>query len=273
MTAGAYRCAVIGDPVAGSLSPALHRAAYGALDLDWTYDPVQLAPAALPAFMADVTTPPWRGLSVTMPHKRAVIGHVDEVEPIARTLDAVNTVVCTERGRRGFNTDVPGFVLGLREAGVEHLDAVTVIGGGATAASAIAAAAELGARHATCTVRDPARALHLHDVGASFGVTVRIAHLARLPDLSTADAVISTIPATSQWTLPVTWGQLAPVLFDVGYQPSPTTFMAAAAAGGVQVIGGFTLLLHQAARQVELMTGCPAAPVETMRAAGLAALG
>jgi shikimate dehydrogenase len=273
MAARAHRCAVIGDPVDGSLSPTLHLAAYAALGLDWTYDRVRVSATGLPMFMAEVTTPPWRGLSVTMPHKQAVIRHLDEVEPLARRLAAVNTVVCGEGGRRGFNTDVSGFVMGFRESGVGGLTAVTVLGGGATAASAIAAAAELGAQDATCAVRDPRRAIGLRDVAASFEVTLRITDLTTLTDLSTADAVVSTIPAVAQGSLPVPWAALAPVLFDVGYLPTPTSFMAAAAAEGVRVIGGFTLLLYQAARQVELMTGCPAAPVEPMRAAGLAALG
>jgi shikimate dehydrogenase len=267
------RCAVIGDPVDGSLSPALHRAAYAALGLDWTYDRVTVPTAELPTFMGGLATPPWRGLSVTMPHKRAVIQYVDEVDPLARGLDAVNTVVCSTGGRRyGFNTDVAGFVAGLREAGIADLDAVTVLGGGATAASALAAAAELGARHATCVVRDPGRAEPLRGVGTSFELAVRIAEWRTLGDLAPADLVVSTIPAVAQESLSVPFRALGPTLFDVGYRPTPTGFMTAADREGVRVIGGFTLLLHQAARQVELMTGCPSAPLEAMRTAGLAAL-
>jgi shikimate dehydrogenase len=274
MTGQRPRCAVIGDPVAGSLSPALHRAAYAALGLDWTYDRIPVSNEELPVFMADLANPPWRGLSVTMPHKRAVIQYLDDVDPLARGLDAVNTVVCSADGRRlGFNTDVAGFVAGLREAGVAELDAVTVLGGGATAASALAAVADLGASRATCVVRDPGRAERLHGVGTSSGLVVRVVGWGTLGDLAPADLVVSTIPAAAQDSLSVHFRALAPVLFDVGYQPTPTTFMAAADREGARVVGGFTLLLHQAARQVELMTGRTPAPLEAMRTAGLAALG
>jgi shikimate dehydrogenase len=276
------RCAVIGHPVAQSLSPVLHQAAYAALGLDWTYDRRELIPAELPAFVSDLVNPPWRGLSVTMPHKRAVISYLDEIEDLARRLDAVNTVLLEPDGsRRGANTDVAGLVAAFREAGIHELGAVTLLGGGATAGSAIAAVAELGASRAHCYVRDPSRAKSLAAIGASFGVAASVEAWSQLAAAPLVDAVISTIPPHAQSSLsrapdalpPPRWSAIAPVLFDVGYVPTPTPFMAAAAADRVTVIGGFSLLLHQAARQVELMTGCEAAPIEAMRQAGLLALG
>jgi shikimate dehydrogenase len=277
------RCAVIGNPVARSLSPVLHQAAYAALGLDWTYDRAELTDSELPAFMAGLANPPWRGLSVTMPHKRAVIGYLDEVEDLARRLGAVNTVLFDPDGERtGANTDVPGFVRAFREAGVHELDAVTLLGGGATAGAAIAAVAELGASRVHCYVRDTSRAAALAAVGASFDVAVHIDAWVQLTAAPLVDAVISTIPPHAQVSIGQAssgtaaggprWSAMAPVLFDVGYVPTPTPFMAAAAADRVIVIGGFSLLLHQAARQVELMTGCELAPLDAMRQAGLAAL-
>ncbi|MGW1148223.1 shikimate dehydrogenase, partial [Streptomyces sp. NPDC002454] len=128
------RAAVLGSPIAHSLSPVLHRAAYAELGLDaWSYDRFEVDEAALPDFLAGLG-PQWAGLSLTMPLKRAVIPLLDEVSDTAAAVEAVNTVVLTEDGRRtGDNTDVPGMVAALRERGVETVDSAAVLGAGATA--------------------------------------------------------------------------------------------------------------------------------------------
>ena len=126
-TVRAYRCAVIGSPVAHSLSPVLHRAAYTALGLtDWAYDVLEVASADLAGVLGRLAapTPPgeatWRGLSVTMPHKQTVLDHLDVVDPLAVAVGAVNTVVAQRSGTdaaltAGFNTDVAGIVGAIRE--------------------------------------------------------------------------------------------------------------------------------------------------------------
>ena len=91
------RCAVLGRPIAHSLSPAMHRAAYARLELDWTYDACEVGEQDLPAFVAGLDDS-WRGLSLTMPLKRAVLPLLDEVSPVASQVGAANTVVL-ERGR------------------------------------------------------------------------------------------------------------------------------------------------------------------------------
>src|SRR3954452_11264573 len=114
------RCAVLGSPIAHSLSPVLHRAAYAELGLDWTYDAVEVDSAGLGKFVAGLDDR-WRGLSLTMPLKRVVLPMLDETDRWATVSQAANTVVRDGGRLSGFNTDVPGAVAALtgREAGEE----------------------------------------------------------------------------------------------------------------------------------------------------------
>ncbi len=266
-------CAVLGSPVEHSLSPVLHRAAYRQLGLDWTYDAYEVAEAELDGFMGRLTKR-WRGLSVTMPLKRAVIELCDVVEERGRMLASVNTVVIDAGGARtGYNTDVSGFVGAFREAGVTSLDSVVVVGAGATAASALAAASDLGARRVTVLARSLSRAGGVASLGPALGLHVELRELSLPLTSLAADAVVSTIPADSQRPVAAALARIAPVVFDVIYHPSRTPLTeAAAGSAGVHFIDGFSLLLHQAARQVELMTGTARAPLQQMREAGLTAL-
>ncbi|MGH3345225.1 MAG: shikimate dehydrogenase, partial [Carbonactinosporaceae bacterium] len=125
------RAAVLGSPVAHSLSPELHRAAYAALGLAWSYDAIDVDGQRLPAFL-DGLDESWAGLSLTMPLKRAVIPLLDEVSGVARDVEAVNTVTFppapgVARGRAGHNTDVPGMVAALRERGVRQVASAAVL--------------------------------------------------------------------------------------------------------------------------------------------------
>src|SRR4051794_9505257 len=151
------RCAVLGSPIAHSLSPVLHRAAYVDLGLDWSYDAVEVAEDRLAAFL-DGLDAEWRGLSLTMPLKRAVLPLLDHVEEGAARAGGANTVLLGAGRRVGHNTDVPGAVAALRERGVMSVDSATVLGGGATAASVLLALADLGCRDATVVVRAIGRA-------------------------------------------------------------------------------------------------------------------
>jgi shikimate dehydrogenase len=191
-----------------------------------------------------------------------------------RLLSSVNTVVIEPDGlRRGYNTDVTGFVRAFGEAGVDRLDSAVIVGSGATAASALAAAAALGARDVTVLARSTVRAAPLASLGAELGLEVAVREITRVPHVQ-VDAVISTIPADGQGGVAAGLvASLAPVLFDVVYSPARTVLTEAARAAGGLVIGGFALLLHQAAQQVELMTGVDEAPLAAMRTAGTAALG
>ena len=259
------RAAVLGSPVSHSLSPLLHRAAYAALGLDWTYDALEVEPDGL-ADLLDGLGPDWAGLSLTMPLKQAVLPLLSTLDPVARATGAANTVLLPTRA--GHNTDVHGLVAALRAAGVSQVAWGVVLGGGATAASALAALAELGERAPNVLVRDPSRCGPLLQAADRLGVAPQVERLApALLEQPDVDLVINTTPAGSldELRLRLDPRQL-PVLLDVVYAPWPTPLAAQWAAAGGTVVSGREMLLHQAAEQVRLMTGRDA-PVEAMRAA------
>ena len=257
--------AILGSPVAHSLSPVLHNAAYKALGLDgWSYGMHEVGEADLPAFVEGLG-PEWAGLSLTMPLKRVTLEVADEVDPLAAAVGAANTLVLTTGRRTAHNTDVIG-ICGA-------LGAVTgravVLGAGGTAQAALAALSELGITDIEVLVRDLERTGELRTTAERLGVRPRINDA--LTDiagasalLADADVVISTLPhgGADVFTPP---GE-GSVVLDVEYAPWPTGFAAAAMVAGARVESGLEMLLHQGVAQVELMTGKPG-PVTEMRAA------
>ncbi|MGW4164191.1 shikimate dehydrogenase [Streptomyces sp. NPDC004788] len=268
------RAAVLGSPIAHSLSPVLHRAAYRELGLDdWSYDRFEVDEAALPGFVRELDAS-WAGLSLTMPLKRAIIPLLDEVTDTAASVEAVNTVVLTEDGRRvGDNTDIPGMVAALRERGVEKVDSAAVLGAGATASSALAALARICSGPVTAYVRSEARAEEMRGWGERLGVDVRTAAWEDAAEAFAAPLVIATTPAGTTDALAAAVPDAPGTLFDVLYDPWPTRIAAAWSARGGKVVGGLDLLVHQAVLQVEQMTGRAPGPLAAMRAAGEKALG
>ncbi|MEU1290846.1 shikimate dehydrogenase [Streptomyces sp. NPDC005840] len=269
----ARRAAVLGSPIAHSLSPVLHRAAYDELGLtDWSYDRFDVDEAALPGFV-DGLGPEWAGLSLTMPLKRAVIPLLDAVSDTAASVEAVNTVVLTDDGRRlGDNTDIPGMVAALRERGIEQVDSAAVLGAGATASSALAALARICTGEVVAYVRSADRAAEMRQWGERLGIQVRTADWADAADALRAPLVVATTPAGTTDALAAAVPERPATLFDVLYEPWPTALAARWSAYGGAVVGGLDLLVHQAVLQVEQMTGCAPAPVEVMRKAGEHAL-
>jgi shikimate dehydrogenase len=271
------KAAVLGSPIAHSLSPSLHRAAYQVLGLDdWTYQPIECDEAGLAGLVASLG-PEWAGLSLTMPLKRTVLPLLDRVDPLVVATGGANTVVFRPDGRAGYNTDVQGIVNALTEAGAPAPGNVAILGAGATACSALAAVPELGASGADVVVRDPSRAGGLLAAAERLRVRVRLRPFASLfdtdpdkPDEFATGLLISTVPAgvadAYAERVRVT-GRAPAAVLDVVYNPWPTPLAAAASAAGATVASGFAMLLHQAAAQVELMTGKPA-PLQAMRAAG-----
>jgi shikimate dehydrogenase len=251
----------------------LHRAAYAELGLaDWSYDRFEVDEAGLPGFL-DGLDASWAGLSLTMPLKRAIIPLLDTISDTAASVEAVNTVVFTEDGRRtGDNTDIPGMIAALRERGVEKVDSAAVLGAGATASSALAALSRICTGEVTAYVRSEARADEMRGWGERLGVEVRVADWADAAEALRAPLVVATTPAGTTDALAAETPERPGTLFDVLYEPWPTALAAAWSARNGAVVGGLDLLVHQAVLQVEQMTGRSPAPLAVMREAGERAL-
>ncbi|WP_433338984.1 shikimate dehydrogenase [Spirillospora sp. CA-294931] len=266
------RAAVLGKPVSHSLSPVLHRAAYAAMGLtDWTYDAFECDETGLWGHLEGMDEE-WAGLSLTMPLKRTALKLVDTVSELAVDVGGANTIVLREGRRHGDNTDVYGIVTALAEAGLGEPESALVLGGGATAASALAALSRLGLTSAGLAVRTPERAAATAAVGERFGLDVRVGSLDLLPGRLAEKLVISTLPGRAGDAYAEVVAASGADLFDVVYAPWPTALALAVQDAGGRVVGGFEMLLHQAVRQVALMTGRDDVPVEAMRAAGAAEL-
>ncbi|MGC5627866.1 shikimate dehydrogenase [Georgenia sp. Z1344] len=258
-----HRAAVVGSPVAHSLSPTLHRAAYRSLGLtDWAYGVQDVTVDQLPAVMGGLDET-WAGLSVTMPLKLAAAAAVDVKDSVASLLGVVNTLVVQPGGLIvGANTDVAGITGALADAGVTRVDGpVVILGARATASSAVAALGSIGARELTLLARNvggPGSALPVaHRAGLA-------AQHVRLTDedgvrraLAGAAVVVSTLPRGVADPVAELVPDLRPdaVLLDVVYDPTPTPLAAAWAAAGGRVAEGWGMLLHQAVDQVRLWTG------------------
>ena len=333
------RAAVLGQPIAHSLSPVLHRAAYLACGLtDWRYDAFEVGEADLAAFLDGLAAGQWAGLSLTRPLKQVALDLVDHVEPLAAAVGAVNTVLVSPGGLVGANTDVSGIVQAIEaatlgtgsttrwqsEVAVQGGPGATaapalrpgnsfevppvsrqaaILGGGATAASALAAVGQLGVTQPAVYVRSLARSAALIQAAARMGVVPRF-HVwpaSPVPDHSpatvsphhplaraatshdsviqpitssredwfAADLVISTLPAGAADPLAaalVGRDLTGQVLLDVAYSPWPPLLARAWSAAGGLVASGLDMLLFQAAEQFRLMTGL-AAPLAAMRSA------
>jgi shikimate dehydrogenase len=266
------RLAVLGSPIAHSKSPALHRAAYDRLGLDWEYSSAEVDGSTLLAFM-DSLDASWLGLSLTMPLKQHVIPLLDEAEELVTFTGAANTVLFDAGRRRGFNTDVGGIVRALGDAGFDRMRRGALIGGGATAASALVAMSELGAKDVHVLLRRPEASAFLVELGDRLGVRVVAAPLAELGSLGDVDLVVSTVPGRSELGTAASADLMRrALLFDVAYDPWPTMLAAQWLESGGTVVDGLGMLLHQALLQVRVfVAGDPATPLPD-EAAVLAAM-
>lgn len=264
MASSARRAGVLGRPIAHSLSPVLHTAAYAALGLDWMYEAIECGEDELPGVLAERRD--WAGFSCTMPLKHAALSLAQEASPRASAIGAANTLLPRASGGwRAENTDVDGMLAALAEARVRP-SSVTVLGAGGTAQAALAAVAELGITTCGVLARDIARTAPLARTAERLGVQLVVSRLAGEAIELDADLVISTLPPGAGDPLAARAWRSVQTVFDVVYAPWPTALAASAAAAGATVVSGAAMLLHQAAAQVTLMTGRPA-PVEAMRAA------
>jgi shikimate dehydrogenase len=273
MVDDAMRCAVLGRPIEHSLSPALHRAAYEVLGLhDWTYDRFEVGAEQLADFVAGCG-PSWRGLSLTMPLKEAVL-RLGEPDPVAIAVNAGNTLIFEPGRPRVYNTDVEGLVSALRRAGLEQAERVIILGSGATARSAVASARDIGAQSVVVAARRLERARPVTELAEQLGLSASVlAWGEALPD---ADLLISTVTAGAvvddeTETGAAAVARSAPVIFDAVYHPWPSPLASAAAAAGKAAVSGLDLLIGQAVGQIRLMTGADLDP-EVLYRAGREAL-
>lgn len=264
--------AVVGSPIAHSMSPVMHRAAYAVLGVeDAAYDRAEIHEGELEAFLAG----PGRhllGLSVTMPLKREAYELAVDADDVSRGLGIANTLIRRPDGRwRAENHDVDGIVRSLHDHGVDRLGRAAILGSGATALSAVAALTDLGAREIVLTARSLERldpVVAAAEARGARGVVIDWDH--RLDALA-EEVVVSALATEGAEDLATevraTPSARAPrVMLDVLYDPWPAPLAAAVQERGSEVASGLRMLAHQAARQVESMLGVPSAPAELMLA-------
>lgn len=243
---------VWGDPIAHSRSPQLHRAAYAALGLDWTYDRRLVDEASFAATLAALDAS-YRGLSLTMPLKGVARAAARTLDRRAQLTGAVNTLRLDDDGPHGFNTDVGGIVRDLAEQGVTAVSEARIVGAGATATSALVALGELGAEGVFVSARRPEAAAPLVSLGDEIGVRVRVEPLdaATRGDLG---LTISTLPGGARLS-PAAADALAAsggLLYDVVYGHWPTDLAKAWKRAGERAVAGSGMLLQQALLQVRI---------------------
>jgi shikimate dehydrogenase len=254
---------VLGRPIAHSLSPVLHRAAYTALGLNWTYDAIDCGVGELPGVLSKRAD--WAGFSATMPLKHALLDVAAEVRATAEIVGAANTLLPGPKGWIADNTDVAGISGALAEHDLRP-SSVTVLGAGGTAQAVIVAVHDLGLDECAVLVRDASRTAQTREAAGRAAVALDVGSLDSGTAALQADLVISTLPGGAADPIALRRWSSGQAVLDVVYSPWPTKLAASAAAAGATVVSGALMLLHQAAAQVELMTGQPA-PVDAMRAA------
>ncbi len=251
---------VIGDPVAHSLSPLLHNAAFAHLGLDWVSVGFPVTAEHIGAAVDGMRALGIVGLSVTMPHKEAASALVDRVTPVAATLGAVNCITAGPDGLVGSNTDGEGFVASLRRG--DHFDpqgkTCLVVGAGGAARAVIVALADAGATEIIVVNRTEARAKAAVAVGGP------VARVGRPEEAPGADLVVNATPAGMEGHQGSSIGGLPfdphhlraeQVVVDLVYHPASTPWLAAARVEGATVHNGLGMLVHQAAAQLRTWTG------------------
>lgn len=268
------RAAVLGSPISHSLSPALHRAAYLALGLDWTYDAIEVSVAQFPRVLdelrADETVV---GLSLTMPLKEVALDAADVSSDLARRTHAANTLVFRGGTLEADNTDPQGIVWALSRAGVRGgVQRAGIVGAGATARSSLAALQQLGVTEVHAVARRAEAIADLRKVADSFEIELTGYDWEHCARVFHNPVVISTTPKGVADGLIANVPTSAGVLLDVVYSPWPTTLAMSWQAARGLVVSGLEMLVGQAGRQVELMTG-QEPPLDAMLAAGREAMG
>lgn len=273
-------CGIIGDPIEHTMSPVMHNAAFRRLGIDSVYLPFRVRKEDVEWAVYAVRALNIRGLNVTIPHKAAVIPHLDGLDPSAERMGAVNTIVNNNGVLTGYNTDAEGFVRALRENGVEPAGAnIVILGAGGASRGISFLLADAGA-DLTILNRSPERAEEL--AGKIFSASGRRVRALPLDEenlalvLEKADVLVNTtrlgmVPDADLSPVPSGLLRSGLVVFDIVYNPVKTRLLADAGAAGARAIGGLEMLVWQGALAFTLWTGREA-PVDLMRGAAVEAL-
>ncbi len=278
------RAGIFGYPIRHSISPPMHQAAFNHAGIDATYEAWETHPDMLADGVSRLRDNLYMGANVTVPHKQAVMEHLDEVDDLARRIGAVNTIVNSDGRLLGTNTDAEGFITSLKihgEVDPAGLDAVLVGAGGAARAAAHALA-DAGIGSLTIANRTPERAQALALEVAGYGLDAQAIALSDSEYASVCDRADLLINSTSVGMLhgpaedasPVPDGEISSgtVVYDMVYNPPVTPLLRAADIAGARVVEGLPMLVYQGAAAWSLWTGREA-PADAMFEAARRALG
>jgi shikimate dehydrogenase len=265
-------CALIGDPVEHTMSPAMHNAAFQKLALDYTYIAFRVKPEQLKEAVAGFRAFGIRGFNVTIPHKVAVMPLLDSLDPLAEKIGAVNTVVNDNGKLKGYNTDAEGFLQALLEHGFKPKNKKIVVLGAGGASRAISyILAQEGANLAILNRRQELNwALDIARlINANFQREVKALELGHLADVLPTDLLVNATsvgmsPAANVSPVPATLLTKVPLVFDIVYNPIKTQLLKDAVDAGAQTISGVDMLAWQGALAFEKWTG-KKAPLDLMR--------
>ena len=268
-------CGVIGDPIEHTMSPVMHNVAFSELGLDYVYVAFRVKGEELDKAIEGMKALDIAGLNVTIPHKVTVIPLLDELDPLAEKIGAVNTIVNNGGFLKGYNTDAMGFLQTLLDKGVEpEGENVVVLGAGGASRAISFILAERGANLVILNrIEELDWAEELaQQISRVFRKEVKAWELSEL-NLSTAlDKADVLVNATSVGMIPNTAGTPVPlkllrpglVVFDIVYNPTATRLLREANQAGAKTAGGLNMLAWQGALAFEMWTG-QKAPVDLMK--------
>ena len=274
----AIRLGIFGWPVAHSKSPQMHQSAASALGIELRYERFEVAPDDLADAVERKHEAGIDGYNLTVPHKEAIMALIDEVAPAARAIGAVNTVVRVDGRYIGHNTDAPGLVRSLEEAGVQVGDArVVVVGAGGAARAAVVGLANAGASEVTVLSRRPEQGEALvRSLGAHVECALDAAPLSEASwSFETATLLVQATSATLESNpgafafaaaLPIDALPAEAAVVDMVYKPLKTSVLTRAEERGLSIVDGLGMLLHQGAIAFEMWTGFEP-PLDVMRSA------
>jgi shikimate dehydrogenase len=258
---------VIGDPIAQSKSPVIHKYWLDRLGLAGDYMRIRVPADELASFLdRRRSAPHWRGCNVTIPHKQSVIPLLDRVDAGAEAIGAVNCVIPEDGVLVGYNTDIDGIAAALDSTELRGREAA-IIGAGGAARAVVAYLASRGVERIALVVRHPARGEGLPSLAPGVGMDIHNFERAEAA-FDGAAAIINASPLGMAGADPMPPSMLevlrthaaGATVFDLVTTPAETEFLSNGANGGGRAVDGLTMLVGQAARAFELFFGAPAPP-------------